>query len=188
MGYPDMSGLYLVTLVLGSCSALLYVVMYFLSRRRVALTPTSAEKVVPQYAILQRGEKVAAVRSDQPPRFLMGLLYAMFFYYATPIFIWRYGIVWGIGIIAIPMLADLVVINLIEPSRRLDAAEADLMLGVLLMVPIRAYCGLLLSRHDASIVLDCKKKRGWTITQYVRASSKKSAIASLRSHKAATEN
>ena len=164
--------------LLGICtaaSAVLYLLLCLTVRRPKALEGVPIQEGGRLYAILQRGQDRIALRGDQPFRFLMGLLYSVAFYWGIPVFIWRYGFWRTVKFIGIPMAANAGIVAL-----GFEGPESFLY-GALLLIPIRAIGGLLIGRHDASIVLKRRQNDGWALLQIVRARSGRAAIANYKS-------
>lgn len=90
--------------------------------------------------------------ADSPrPAYFIGLLFAIFFYFALPLWWWRYGLSNTIKLIALCIAAAAAgstLIGLTGYSQLMGGEVSPLLLGQLIGVPVRAVAGLWLAKND----------------------------------------
>ena len=173
----------LFSLALSLGSLMLFFVLYGLSRHS-AKRPRSGSPVPVEFDIFERGKRRLAIPSEPGFSLFFGGLFAGAFYWAAPIFVWRYGWRRALG----TFLACIVIgsaLGLVaaavwhwhDPTVALDLGQR-IVLGQTLLVPVRAFAGMYVARNDGVFRHTSLGLSGWSKVGTCSAVSSRAAMKS----------
>jgi len=91
------------------------------------------------------------ISKEARPSYFIGFLFATFFYYGAPIWIWRYG--WKITAIILLacIVAIFVMVKLTSLALQFDNMGQNFIAGIILQVPVRVAVGRWLAKYDIKL-------------------------------------
>jgi hypothetical protein len=135
---------------------------YFLSRQAKRLPePATTQAFSPKvWDVYAKGGKLKVLPAGNGARRAPGLAYAFFFHWWTPIGLWRYGFLWTLGLLVLPIAtAALAAFAIGYPFN--FHAEDNFVLGSFLATPLRGRVGVYLTHHDLRLRARILIRRGW---------------------------
>ena len=168
----------LFSLALALGSLLLFALFYAMSGRRTKRV-RSIPPVQMDFDILERGRCLLALRSVPSFSLFFGGLFAGAFYWALPIMIWRYGWRRAANILLV-CLAIGTALGFLAASLSMVAVDFGprLLLGQLLLVPVRGLAGIYVAKRDGQFRLAALTMRGWSKVGACNAVSARAAVKS----------
>jgi hypothetical protein len=169
-------------LALSLGSLLLFFLLYGLPRHSAKRIRSGRPPIQTDFDILERGERRLAIPSVPGFSLFFGGLFAAAFYWAAPVIVWRYGWRRALGIflacIAIGSALGLVVATAwqwSDPSVAFDLGQR-LVLGQVLLVPVRAVAGMYVARNDGAFRRHALALGGWSKVGTCSAASSRAAV------------
>lgn len=140
-------------LLQGAPALLVFLCILLLFRARVSrlLSSNAAER-------WSKGNRVIAVRADPGFGYVPSLLYVGVFYWATPVFIWRYGLFVTLAVLAIPITLAIGFGYIASVGADAQGSVA----GLVAMIPLRALFGYFIGVNDARLYRRTLASRGWS--------------------------
>lgn len=126
-------------------------------KRRASQAPHS------RFIVFEKGQKRKALHESPHFNWLVGMLYAMLFFWFIPILWWRYGIRISVLLIVLPLILPLLVTatyNTIFPSLSFDR-DASLVLGLLLGSLMKGAIGVYIASIDTKLSAKNLLRCGW---------------------------
>jgi hypothetical protein len=108
-----------------------------------------------------KGNKVIAIRAGPGFGYVASLLYVGVFYWATPVFIWRYGLFVTLAVLAIPITLAIVIGYIAGVGADAQSGVA----GFAAIIPLRALLGYFIGVNDARLYRRILASRGWSRLQ-----------------------
>jgi hypothetical protein len=134
----------------------------------------AGHKGVRDFEILKRNDKTIAILKEHPFRRWPGLIYAGGFYFATPVLIWRYGVLKTLIMIAIP-------IGIGAACAVPVGGPGGMALGMLLALIMRGWVGVFIAKRDLIYYRGTLLRRGWSSVGFEVAKTKKLAVKQFHS-------
>jgi hypothetical protein len=165
-----------------AASTAVYLLAWVTRWRRVRRGEPGLAETLPTFTILTRADETVALRADQPFRGLMGLLYAAGFFWAIPVFLWRYGIGWTVALIAVPIATSPIVVAATFWVFGISSPDnvPRFLAGAAVMAVLRGAGGVIVGKCDARIALAHRTRKGWVAVATLRAPSSSKAIQAVR--------
>jgi hypothetical protein len=157
-----MMGIFSVT---GAASALLFTLLWFFRR-----SPNKNQADCISYDVMERSDKRIALCNRSKFSWLMGLTYSGLFFLSLPVLIWRYGKYLSLWVIAIPFVSSLAISHLVASD------GSAMFLSIVLLIILRAICGLYLVANDLKFQKKALFSRGWRMIGSCEVSSRKNAM------------
>lgn len=117
--------------------------------------------------VLIRGKKVRAFpTSGGRFSFLNGFAFSTFFYWLSPVWIWRYGAFQTLWLIAGPFLVAFLIANfVVVPALAIDTMPDQLFAGAIVLIPLRIITGFYVGKMDSDFRRRAHLMRGWTVAR-----------------------